>query len=70
MKTIKCIVAARNSNGEPDFFFTEITCTQRQYEEGEHYKMAEDKAASEGYDPKLVYDEVDSAGKMLLEVFH
>jgi hypothetical protein len=66
---IKCIVAAQNSNGESDFYFVKVDCTQEQYDNGEHYSAACDKAEEEGYDAFLAYDENDVGGKAILDKF-
>lgn len=67
---IRCIVAAINSNGEPDLYFCKVGGTQEQYHEGLHYDTAMEAARNEGYEPKLVYDEYDNAGKAMLVLFH
>lgn len=66
--TIKCIVAAVNASGEPDFFFCKVECSKEQYDNGEHYEAAEELAEEEGYEPKLAYDERDPAGRAMLEL--
>ena len=66
---VKCIVATRNSFGEPDLFFVKVSCSETQYNEGWHYEAAKEKAEDEGYESYLVYDENDSAGKAMLVLF-
>jgi hypothetical protein len=67
---IKCIVPAFNASGEPDFFFCIVECTEEQYNDGQHYKVAREEADSEGYEEVgLVYDERDSGGKAILNCF-
>jgi len=68
-KHIKCIVSVTNSNGEPDLFFIIVNATEEQIENGEHYDTAKDEACDYGYEPYLVYDENDSAGKSMLSLF-
>jgi hypothetical protein len=63
------MVAAINANGDSDFYFVKVDCTEEQYNLGEHYEAAENKAEEEGYDPKLTFDEFESAGKAILEHF-
>jgi len=63
------MVAATNSNGEPDFFFVKVDGTEEQIEHGWHYDAAKDEASEHGYEPYLVYDENCSAGKALMEHF-
>ena len=67
--TIHCIVAASNSNGDPDLFFVKVRCTQEQYDNGAHYVRAKAAAESAGYEPFLAYDEQDSAGRAMLPLF-
>ncbi len=55
----RVVVAALNSNGEPDFFFCKVRCTFEEYQDGEHYALAERKAIDEGYEPRLSYDGID-----------
>lgn len=65
-KIIKCIVACTNANGDPDLFFVKVKCTDKQFENGDHYDSAKAHAEQQGYEPFLAYDEVDSAGKAML----
>jgi hypothetical protein len=66
---MKMIVAALNSNGEPDFYFCIVKCTSTQRQEGAHYDLAERMARKEGYEPRLSFDESDPAGKAILPHF-
>lgn len=68
-KTIKCLVAATNANGEPDLYFVKVSCTASEYENGDHYNLANKSAEDEGYAPALAYDEFDSAGRAMLGLF-
>ena len=64
---INCIVACRNSNGEPDLFFVKVDCTSDQYNNGEHYDAAKKQAELEGYEaPFVAFDDCDSAGRAML----
>jgi len=65
----KMIVAALNSNGEPDFYFCIVKSTLEEFNEGEHYVLAERMALKEGYEPRLSFDENDAAGKAILDHF-
>jgi hypothetical protein len=69
MKTIRCIVACINSNGEPDLFFVKVKGTEEQINNGEHYTTAKEAADAEGYDPVLTYDEECAAGRAMLALF-
>ena len=70
MMALKMIVAGTNANGEPDLYFLKIRCTFEEYNEGEHYLLAQRKAEEEGYErPFVVFDEHDSAGKAMLPLF-
>lgn len=69
MLRTKVMVAARNSNGDPDFFFCIVKSTFEEYNEGEHYVLAERMAIEQGYEPHLSFDENDPAGKAILDHF-
>lgn len=69
MLRLKIIVAVVNSNGDPDFYFCIVKCTLEEYNEGEHYMLAERMAIKEGYEPCLAFDENDEAGKAILDRF-
>jgi hypothetical protein len=67
---IRCVVACHNANGVPDFYGTEIDCTEEQYEEGFHYAIAEARAEDNGYDRlMLTYDEKDGPSWLFDNVF-
>jgi hypothetical protein len=70
MLNIKCIAAVVNANGESDFYFAIIQCSQEQYDNGQHYSAMCDAAEKEGYEFYLAYDENEPAGKALLPLFH
>jgi hypothetical protein len=63
------MVAGHNANGEPDFFFVIVRCSDAEFKAADHYARARRAASAEGYDPALCFDEFDSAGKMLLHHF-
>ena len=67
---LRCMVAAVNEkSGEADFYFVKVNCTKQQYNLGEHYDAAERQAEKEGYEPKLTFDEFETAGKAMLDHF-
>jgi len=66
---VRCMVAAINANGEADFYFVKADCSGCQYDVGEHYDAAENQAIEKGYEPKLTFDEWDTAGKSILDHF-
>lgn len=66
---IKCIVAATNSNGDPDLYFVIVKATRTQIDKGQHYSAAQAYAERAGYEPALCYDEECSAGKAMLPLF-
>ena len=54
---IKCVVAAHNAAGEPDFYFCKVRCTDPDYNDGGHYEDAINAATAEGYEaPFVVFD--------------
>jgi len=63
--TIQVAVFASNANGEPDVFFTSITCGQDEIDDGSHYDIAKEVAESHGYSPSLAMDENDPGWAML-----
>jgi hypothetical protein len=69
MNITKVMVACTNSNGEPDFFFCKIRCTPEQYNNGQHYVCAEQAAIDEGYEPRMAFDENDTAGRAIVKHF-
>lgn len=55
---IKCVIACHNANGEPDFYFCKVECSQSDYELGIHYDMAIEEAVDNGYElPFVAFDE-------------
>lgn len=68
-KEIKMIVAAVNAGGEPDFFFCKVNCNESEIDDGEHYEAARALADEEGFETRLVFDEMDSGGRAILDVF-
>ena len=67
---IKCAISCRNGMGEPDFYFCKVDCTQKQYDEGDHYETIREQAEEEGYgDCGLAYDENDAPGMALMSLF-
>ena len=70
MRTVRMIVVCHNSNGEPDFYFCKVRCTFEEYNEGEHYALAHQKAQEKGYSgPFVTICEDDPSGKKLLNHF-
>lgn len=59
---IKLIVLATNSEGAPEFYRCTMKVLQEQYDNGDHYDLAKEEAASEGYkEPMIAFDENDQA---------
>lgn len=57
---VKCVFAATNANGEPDFGFVKVKVSQKGYDEGHHYFIAEEWALDNDYEqPFVVFDESD-----------
>ena len=66
---IKCVIACSNASGEPDLYFVKVRCKESQYEEGDHYRKAENQAIEDGYEePFVSFDENDSAGRALCKL--
>lgn len=66
---IRCIVAATNSNGEPDLFFVKISASAAEIELGAHFDTARGAAEAQGYKPALAFDETNAAGRHMLPLF-
>ncbi len=70
LMTIKCVVAGYNANGEPDFYFCKVRCTEQQMDNGDHYDRARRAASENGYEGSAVsIDEFDSAGRAIDHLF-
>ena len=67
---IKCVVACKNSEGAPDFYSCTVNCSKSQYDNGDHYDMAEGRAMDADYEgPMVVYDEKDGQRWMFNHFF-
>ena len=59
-KDITVVIACRNANGSPDFVYTKVSVSQSQYDTGDHYDLAEEKALEDDYEgPFVCFDEVE-----------
>jgi hypothetical protein len=57
---VNCVVACRNAAGFPDFYPCTVELTQAEYDEGDHYDRALERASETGFQqPMLTYDEND-----------
>lgn len=64
------MVAATNSNGEPDIYFVIVECTNEQIDRGDHYDAAREAAQAAGYEPHdLVFDQNNAAGNAMQSLF-
>ena len=62
---LKMMVAHHGPNG-PAFFFCKVTCTRRQYDDGDHYETARRECADRkhgGEYPMIAFDENNNAPK-------
>lgn len=67
MTKIRCCVACKNSQGEPDLFYVTVTASKEEIDNGDHYDTAAYFANKAGYEgPYVAFDENDSAGKFLM----
>ena len=56
---VKCVVACMTTDGA-DFYFCKVRCSEQDYDNGEHYEIAEAAAENKGNDrPMVTYDEND-----------
>lgn len=66
-KIVKVFVLTRNSEGALDIVDYDISCTNEQYDLGEHYTRAINCASDNGYGyPIGAFDENDPAGQRFL----
>lgn len=66
---IKVIVLCTNSSGEQEFHTCTPEVTVAQAEGGEHYNLAKENAADNGYvEPMIAFDASEPAAKQLGEV--
>ena len=65
---IKVVVLARNCEGAPEFFTTDVSVTQDEYDDGVAYEAAKAEAEAAGHEPKFAFDANDPAAKQLHEV--
>lgn len=68
-RTIRCVVSAINSGGEPDLYFVKVKATEEQIHHGDHYDAARAAAEENGYEVFLAYDEDDYAGAAMMKLF-
>ena len=64
---IEVAVLSDNANGAPEFTFHAIRCSAAAYENGEHYDLAKDEAAAQGYEPRAAFDANDPAWSLVKE---
>jgi hypothetical protein len=70
MKIRVVVACGSNASGEPDLTFVIVKCSNKEFEEGDHYWAAHSWAADQGYEmPFIAFDEKDSAGRALLPLF-
>ncbi|RQR65310.1 hypothetical protein DIE18_02170 [Burkholderia sp. Bp9125] len=69
LKHVKVAVLCTNSNGSPEFHTCTPAVTQEQLADGEHYALAKENAADNGYDgPMIAFDANDEAARQLGDV--
>lgn len=70
VRNFKVFQAVEDSNGQPDFFFCKVRCTQEDFDNGEHFDIVSRKAEEQGYSPfPLYYDENCPAGRAMMHLF-
>lgn len=67
----KCIVATYDSEGKPSLYGCHVQVSKKDYEEGEHYPRAAEKARREGYSYSscVVFDEADGPSGLFKSMF-
>lgn len=58
-------ILATNSEGVPEMLVTDVMATGDEYQNGEHYAVAERRARSEGYTLATSFDENDKAARAI-----
>lgn len=67
-RIIRCGVVGSNANGSPDVFYVKVSCTEEQYENGDHYKVASTHVEEEhSFEPSITIDENDD-GKAVIDL--
>ena len=57
---IRCVIAGRNANGEPDLAFVNVSCTTHERDSGWHYAAARRWATENDFaGPFVVFEEND-----------
>ena len=65
---LKMVVLCRNSEGAPEFHTCAVDVTAAQCASGDHYQLAEDNAAYNGYEPQFSFCQDDPAAKQLGDI--
>ena len=67
----KCIVATYDSGGKPSLYGCHVQVSRKDYDKGEHYHRAVEKARREGYSHLncVVFDEVDGPSWLFRSMF-
>jgi hypothetical protein len=66
----KMIVAATNANGDPDFYFCKVDCTEQDAQLGLHYEAAKNAAKDNGYEGEMFAFDGDDPPKPLFNLFN
>lgn len=64
---VKVAVLCHNSNGEPEFFLTNVTTSPEECNDGDHYTIALEQASAAGFDPVMCFDGNDQAARQLAD---
>lgn len=62
----KMIVLCNNASGEREFHSCTVSVTEAEYQNGDHYRNAEENAEYNGYQPVMAFDQNDPAARQLL----
>lgn len=71
MKTLEryVTVVCTSASGEPTLYMATVQVTEEQYQDGDHYDLAKEIAAENGYEaPMIAFDTRDEAAKQLAQV--
>ena len=68
-KHVKVVVLCTNAAGEPEFHTCTPEVTQEQYDTGDHYDLAKENAADNGFEePMVAFDQNDGAARQLVDL--
>lgn len=65
---LKMVVLCQNASGKREFHSCTVSVTEAEYQNGDHYRKAEENAEYNGYAPVLSFDQKDPAFHQMLSL--